>query len=81
MRFALVVSTYHDFVTARLADGARAELRESGVADADIDEKSSTITVRFGNGASIVAGPDPNYESWELGHANGDILICGPGGL
>jgi 6,7-dimethyl-8-ribityllumazine synthase len=36
VRFALVVSTYHDFVTARLADGARAELRESGVADADI---------------------------------------------
>lgn len=36
MRFALVISTYHDFVTARLADGARAALRDAGVADADI---------------------------------------------
>lgn len=36
MRFALVVSTYNDFVTARLAEGARAELRDSGVADADV---------------------------------------------
>lgn len=36
MRFALVVSAYHDFVTARLEAGARAELREAGVADADI---------------------------------------------
>jgi 6,7-dimethyl-8-ribityllumazine synthase len=33
MRFALVVSSYHDFVTSRLEAGARAELRECGVAD------------------------------------------------
>ena len=36
MRVALVVSTYHDFVTARLEAGARRALRESGLADADI---------------------------------------------
>ena len=36
MRFALVVSSYHDFITSRLEAGARAELREAGVADADI---------------------------------------------
>ncbi len=36
MRFALVVSAYHEFVTARLETGARAALREAGVADADI---------------------------------------------
>ena len=36
MRFALVTSTYHDFVTSRLAAGARAALHESGVADTDI---------------------------------------------
>ncbi len=36
MRIALVVSEYHDFVTARLEAGARAILREAGVAEADI---------------------------------------------
>jgi 6,7-dimethyl-8-ribityllumazine synthase len=36
VRFALVVSAYHEFVTARLESGARAALREAGVADADI---------------------------------------------
>ena len=36
MRFALVVSAYHEFVTSRLETGARAELREAGVADADV---------------------------------------------
>ena len=36
MRFALVVSSYHEFVTARLEAGARDALREAGVADADV---------------------------------------------
>ena len=36
MRIALVVSEYHDFVTARLEAGARATLGEAGVAEADI---------------------------------------------
>lgn len=36
MRVALVVSQYHDFITARLETGARALLRERGVADDDI---------------------------------------------
>ena len=36
MTFALVVSSYHDFVTKRLEAGARATLREAGVADADV---------------------------------------------
>jgi 6,7-dimethyl-8-ribityllumazine synthase len=36
VRFALVVSTYHDFVTTRLEAGARSALREAGVADANI---------------------------------------------
>jgi len=35
-RVALVVSRYHDFVTGRLESGARAALRESGLADSDI---------------------------------------------
>jgi 6,7-dimethyl-8-ribityllumazine synthase len=37
VRFALVVSSYHDFVTARLEAGARAALRECGVADTDVE--------------------------------------------
>ena len=36
MRFALVVSTYHDFVTSRLESGARAELVARGVAESDV---------------------------------------------
>ena len=37
MRIALVVSSYHDFVTTRLESGARTLLRERGLADAAID--------------------------------------------
>lgn len=36
MKLALVVSSYHDAVTARLEAGARGRAREAGVADADI---------------------------------------------
>jgi 6,7-dimethyl-8-ribityllumazine synthase len=36
MRIALVVSTYHEFITGRLEQGARAVLRDAGVADADV---------------------------------------------
>lgn len=36
MRFALVVSSYHEFITTRLEAGARAALREAGVPDADV---------------------------------------------
>ena len=41
MTFALVVSSYHEFITTPLEKGARAALREAGVADADV----STFTV------------------------------------
>lgn len=36
MKLALVVSSYHAFVTDRLEAGARARAREAGLADADI---------------------------------------------
>ena len=36
MRFALLVSAYHDFVTTRLESGARAELVALGIDDADV---------------------------------------------
>jgi len=36
VRIALVVSTYHDFVTTRLEAGARAALVESGIPDGNI---------------------------------------------
>lgn len=36
MTFALVVSSYHEFVTSRLEAGARAALAEAGIADADV---------------------------------------------
>jgi len=37
VRIALVVSSYHDFVTSRLEAGARAQLRERGMADSAIE--------------------------------------------
>jgi len=36
MKIAIVVSTYNDFVTARLEQGARAQLGEAGVAEGDV---------------------------------------------
>nr|MBP6716307.1 6,7-dimethyl-8-ribityllumazine synthase [Acidobacteriota bacterium] len=36
MKVALIVSSYHAFVTDRLEAGARARAREAGVAEADI---------------------------------------------
>ena len=36
MRVAIVVSTYNDFVTTRLEQGARAQLGEAGVAEGDV---------------------------------------------
>ena len=37
MRIALVVSGYHAFVTERLEAGARATLRDAGLADGDVE--------------------------------------------
>ncbi len=37
-RFSLIVSRFNDAVTLALRDGARAALREAGVADADVEE-------------------------------------------
>jgi len=37
MRVAIVVSRFNDFVTERLLEGARATLRDAGVADADVE--------------------------------------------
>jgi 6,7-dimethyl-8-ribityllumazine synthase len=37
VRIALVVARYHAFVTDRLEAGARAALREAGLADADVE--------------------------------------------
>lgn len=36
MRIAIVVSTYHAFVTTRLEAGARAALRDAGIPDTDV---------------------------------------------
>ncbi|MDP1571781.1 MAG: 6,7-dimethyl-8-ribityllumazine synthase [Vicinamibacterales bacterium] len=37
MRVAIVVSRFNDFVTERLLEGARAALRDAGVADTDVE--------------------------------------------
>jgi 6,7-dimethyl-8-ribityllumazine synthase len=37
LKFAIISSRYNDFITQKLVDGATAALRESGVAEGDID--------------------------------------------
>jgi 6,7-dimethyl-8-ribityllumazine synthase len=56
VRFALVVSAYHEFVTTRLEAGARAELRESGVADADIESFAVPGAYEIAQAARRLAG-------------------------
>jgi 6,7-dimethyl-8-ribityllumazine synthase len=57
VRVALIVSSYHDFITARLEAGARAELREAGVADADIVTFAVPGAFELAQAARRLAGP------------------------
>ena len=57
MRIALVVSEYHDFVTTRLEAGARAALREAGVAEADIVTFTVPGAYELAQAAHRLAGP------------------------
>ena len=56
MRIALVVSRYHAFVTDRLEAGARAVLREAGVADEDVETFVVPGAYELAQAASAVAG-------------------------
>jgi len=56
MRLALVVSRYHAFVTDRLEAGARARLREGGLADSDIVTFGVPGAFEIPQAASKVAG-------------------------
>jgi 6,7-dimethyl-8-ribityllumazine synthase len=55
VRFALVVATYHDFVTSRLEAGARAALREAGVGDADVEAFSVAGAFELAQAAQRIA--------------------------
>ena len=55
MRIALVVSRYHAFVTDRLEAGARASLREAGVADEDIETFPVPGAFELAQAAAVVA--------------------------
>jgi 6,7-dimethyl-8-ribityllumazine synthase len=55
MRIALVVSQYHAFITGRLEVGARALLRESGVADADVETFAVPGAYELAQAADVVA--------------------------
>jgi 6,7-dimethyl-8-ribityllumazine synthase len=55
MRFALIVSQYHAFVTARLEAGAREALREAGIADADIETFAVPGAFELAQAASRIA--------------------------
>jgi 6,7-dimethyl-8-ribityllumazine synthase len=56
MRIAIVVSQYHAFVTDRLEAGARAALRESGVADEHIETFRVPGAFELPQAAAKVAG-------------------------
>jgi len=55
MRIALVVSSYHDFVTTRLEAGARDVLLRAGLADADIATFSVPGAYELAQAASRIA--------------------------
>ena len=55
MRVALVVSSYHDFVTSRLEAGARAALREAGVSDAAVVTFKVPGAYELAQAASVIA--------------------------
>ncbi len=56
MRIALIVSTYHAFVMDRLESGARAALREAGVADADVQSFPVPGAYELAQAAARIAG-------------------------
>jgi 6,7-dimethyl-8-ribityllumazine synthase len=55
LRFALVVSRYHAFITERLEAGARAALQESGVREADIETFPVPGAFELAQAASVAA--------------------------
>jgi 6,7-dimethyl-8-ribityllumazine synthase len=55
MRMALVVSRYHAFVTDRLEAGARATLREDGLADENIETFSVPGAYEIAQAATRIA--------------------------
>ena len=55
MRIALVVSTYHSFVTERLEAGARAVLRDAGVADGDVETFAVPGAYELAQAAGLIA--------------------------
>jgi 6,7-dimethyl-8-ribityllumazine synthase len=55
MRVALVVSQYHAFITERLEAGARALLRESGVAGPDVETFAVPGTYELAQAADVLA--------------------------
>jgi 6,7-dimethyl-8-ribityllumazine synthase len=55
MRVALIVSTYHGFITTRLEAGARAVLHEAGIADSAIETFPVPGAFELAQAASLVA--------------------------
>ncbi len=42
--------------------------------------KNGTVEVRFTDGSTLTAAPNPNYESWHITGAGGLLIVCTPGG-
>jgi 6,7-dimethyl-8-ribityllumazine synthase len=56
MRFALVVSTYHRFITDRLEAGARQTLVDAGIAEGDIETMEVPGAFELAQAATVIAG-------------------------
>ncbi len=54
-------------------------LRHSEICSACAD-RESVLRIEFSDGAVISAGPDPQYENWDLQGPDGLWLVAPPGG-
>jgi hypothetical protein len=52
------------------------------VAESAVAFKDGRLIVNFATGETILTGPNPQFESWQIsGRKNAELLIvCGPGG-
>jgi hypothetical protein len=54
-------------------------LFNADVADVTI-QRTGHLTARLKDGRFVEVDPNEQYEAWQLGSANGFLLVCSPGG-
>jgi hypothetical protein len=51
------------------------------VVDSASVDREAVLTLRFTSGLTISVSPTEQYEAWQVWLDNGEMLVCGPGGL